>query len=140
MTMQYDHLPEIALAIHRAGAQLVKKACQDVEAQARSQVAVATGYLKSSIYTHTFDGSTYGEGVVGGSTGAHLLPDVGKPENDQTGFVGVGANYGIFIEFGTSKMGAQPYLTPACDAVRPSYQAAWEKLEDHIRALGLAGL
>lgn len=32
--------------------------------------------------------------------------------------VGDGVDYGVFVEFGTYKMGAQPYLRPAADEVR----------------------
>lgn len=133
--VNFDHLPLIAAAIHRAASQLVRKACLDVQAAAQAGVVVDTGYLKSSIYTHTADGSTYGQGIKGAGPGRELLPDVGAPENDQTGFVGVGANYGVYVEFGTSKMAAQPYLVPAAEQVGPSYQAAWEKLEERIREL-----
>jgi HK97 gp10 family phage protein len=135
--MTFNRFPEIAVALRRAGAKIVKKAAFDVQALAQARCVVQTGYLKSSIYTHTFDSSTYGQGVVGGGPGAYLLPDVGKPANDQTAFVGVGANYGVYVEFGTSKMAAQPYLTPAADEVAPSYQAAWQRLEEKLREEGI---
>lgn len=38
----------------------------------------------------------------------------------------VGADHGIFVELGTSKMAAQPYLTPAAEAMR----------NDHIKRSG----
>lgn len=137
MPKQFDHLPLTAAALHRAAVQIVRKACFDVQAAAQARCPVATGYLKSSIYTHTSEASTYGQGVVGGGPGAFLLPDVGKPENDTTAFVGVGANYGIYVEFGTSRMAAQPYLTPAAEAVAPSYEAAWQKIEETLRESGI---
>lgn len=30
-------------------------------------------------------------------------------------------DYGVYQEFGTSKMAAQPFITPAMDAVRPTF-------------------
>ena len=36
-----------------------------------------------------------------------------------------GVNYGIYQEFGTSKMGAQPFMSPAVEAVRPGWEAAF---------------
>jgi len=133
----FNHLPETALALHRLTASLVKKACFDVQAAAQAKCPVLTGYLKSSIYTHTWDSSTYGQGVTGGGPGASLLPDLGKPPNDHTAFIGVGANYGIHIEYGTSRMAAQPYLVPAADEVRPSFQASFARMEEHFRTLGV---
>jgi HK97 gp10 family phage protein len=133
-TVDFNHLPEIKAAIHKAAVQLVKKAAFDVQAAAMSKAPVATGYMKSSVYTVTSDASTYGAGVVGGGPGSYLLPQVPKPPTDEIAYVAVGANYGIYVEYGTSRMAAQPYLTPAADAVRPGFLAAFERLEDYIKA------
>lgn len=57
-----------------------------VEAEARGNVPVRTGYLKSTIY-----------GVV----------------NDWVIRVGAEATYALFVEFGTRYMRAQPYIFPA---------------------------
>jgi HK97 gp10 family phage protein len=137
MIGDFNHLPETAIALHRLTAQLVKKACFDVQAAAVAKCPHVTGYLKSSIYTHTWDSSGYGQGVVGAKPGTVLLPDLGRPPNDHTAFIGVGANYGIYVEFGTSRMAAQPYLTPAADEVRPSYVESFRRMEEHLRTLGV---
>lgn len=128
----YNHLPEVPPAIKKARTQLLLKAAFDVQAQAQSRAPVATGFLKSSIYVRTETMSTYGTGVGEGAHGSYLLPEVEAPDG-YNAYVAVGANYGQFIEYGTSKMAAQPYLIPAADAVRPTFIAAWNKLEDYIR-------
>ena len=33
-----------------------------------------------------------------------------------------GVQYGVFVEFGTSKMGAQPFFRPAVDASMPQFE------------------
>jgi HK97 gp10 family phage protein len=38
--------------------------------------------------------------------------------------VNVGAFYGLFLEYGTEKMGARPFLTPAAEAKRGPFVAA----------------
>ena len=37
-----------------------------------------------------------------------------------------GVNYGIHQEFGTVKMGAQPFMRPALEAVRPGFAQAFQ--------------
>lgn len=37
-------------------------------------------------------------------------------------------DYGIFQELGTSKMQAQPFLTPAVETVRPKFERRWAEL------------
>lgn len=39
-----------------------------------------------------------------------------------------GVEYGIYQELGTSKMAAQPFLTPAVEAERAAFEAAWAEL------------
>lgn len=83
----------------------VRKACLMVEAGAKQRAPVDTGFLRNSISTTVRDTK---DGAVGE--------------------VGPTANYGGFVELGTSRMGPQPYLRPASDAVEPSFTALLEKL------------
>lgn len=78
---------------------VVRKSTFAIERGAKLRAPVDTGFLRNSI-TSEFEG--------GG-----LVSEVG-PE----------ANYGIFIELGTHRMAAQPYLGPAFDEVEPSFLAA----------------
>lgn len=56
--------------------------------------------------------------------------------------VGVGAEYGAYVEFGTSKMAAQPYLFPAARHVfETEYERHAERAtsaDDLVRRLALA--
>ena len=81
----------------------VRKALFDIERLAKMRVPVRTGNLRNSI----------GTDIDAGGLG---------------GVVGPTAAYGGFVEFGTSKMGAQPYMNPAADAVIPKLQAALKGL------------
>jgi HK97 gp10 family phage protein len=63
---------------------------------AQQLVPVDTGFLRSSITVGTPDGTTLGPGSLSAQVG---------PE----------AAYGGFVEFGTSRAGAQPYMTPASE-------------------------
>lgn len=79
-------------------AAVLRKAAYDVEAGAKGRAPVDTGNLRNSIFT-----TITGDGRSG----------------TMTAEVGPSAEYGIFQELGTSRMGPQPYLAPAFDAVLP---------------------
>lgn len=75
----------------------VRKAAFDIEAQAKVSAPVDTGALKASIQATT----------------------TGELDAE----VAVGVEYGVYVELGTVKAGAQPYLGPAVDLVGPVFLA-----------------
>jgi len=126
MAEEFNHFPELAKQIHDAAVAIVKKAAFDVEAAAKGFAPVRTGFLRNSIYVRTADDSDYGGG-------ADLLPEIEAPESDQEAWVAVGANYGIYLEFGTRFMAAQPYMVPGAEQVRGGFEQAMQALEDSLR-------
>lgn len=72
----------------------VRKTLFDIEQDAKATAPVDTGNLRNSISTEVEYGGMGGE-------------------------VGPTAEYGIYVELGTSRMGAQPYLGPAFDRRAP---------------------
>lgn len=94
-----------------------------------------------SIQSHQSKGATYGK---------HIASTAGNPPNSDTGFLAsqifvkidadkLGADvqsladYSIHLEFGTSKMGARPFLQPAMEENRKPIRAMYRKLK--VRAL-----
>jgi HK97 gp10 family phage protein len=67
---------------------LVADTAYRIEAEAKMLVPVDTGYLRNSIKT-TLDNGGF------------------------TASIGTATEYALFVEFGTSKQPAKPYLTPA---------------------------
>ena len=137
----YNHLPELGAALEKVVDKMVREAAFNIQARAAASLefghGLRTGFLKSSIYTVTDQGSTYGQDLVGDGP---LLPEVEKPKEDEhTAYIAVGAEYGVFVEMGTSKMAAIPYLVPAADIERPVFIALMSKLEEHLRTAGLGG-
>jgi HK97 gp10 family phage protein len=83
-------------------AQLVKATAFRLEAGAKMRAPVDTGFLRNSIQT-TF-------------------------ESDLSAVVFVAAEYGVYVEFGTSKMRARPFLTPAVDEINATLGAEIAKV------------
>ena len=79
------------IAAHNA----VERACIAVEGRAQELCPVRTGRLKNSI-THSI--------AAGGPEGV-------------VGHVGSNVEYAIFVELGTYRMNAEPYLRPALEEV-----------------------
>lgn len=77
---------------------VLAKASHDLEARAKAKVPVRTGALKNSIR-------------------ASMI-------NPMTWEVVVGQNYGVFVEFGTRRMRAQPFFTPAFQFIQPVFVEA----------------
>lgn len=84
----------------------VKKTCADTKADAQSIVAVDTGNLKSSITYETSQTKTGASGLVGPT-----------------------ADYGMFVEAGTSRMPPQPYMRPAFDRRAPQLEEIMAQLK-----------
>src|SRR5260221_329586 len=88
-------------------AQNLKPACRviitetviDIADLVQANAPVLSGFMRDSVYYVTPDGaSSYGGGSPP-TDDVYLLPEE-LPGNDMQGLVGVGANYGIFIEMG----------------------------------------
>jgi HK97 gp10 family phage protein len=91
---------------------------------------------KTSIQQHQSKGRTYGK---------HTASVAGNPPNSDTGFLASNifmvldadklggsvesrADYSGFLEFGTSKMGARPYLQPALEENKPKIRRMFARL------------
>jgi phage protein, HK97 gp10 family len=115
-----EQLRRLSADIARAAAttgvraqQVVRKTAYDIERTAKNLVPVDTGNLKSSI--------GHSDARAVGRSGSLAIE------------IGPTANYGLFVEFGTSRMAPQPFMGPAAD----QHQGAFEQA---MGQLGLEGL
>ncbi|GBD17574.1 hypothetical protein HRbin27_00056 [bacterium HR27] len=97
-----NKVPKVAEQLRPRAGQLVRKAAADITASAKNRAPVDTGNLRNSI--------------------------TWQRAGELTAIVNVGAEYGIYVEYGTRKMRAQPYLGPAVDEVLPELRAALREL------------
>jgi HK97 gp10 family phage protein len=129
----FNHLDALAKALTPAVQKIVTKTAMDIQASAASSAPVDTGFLRNSIYNVTPGASTYGQGASPTHKGSSLLPEVGPLEDNTSAYVAVGANYGVYLEYGTRHMPAQPYFYPAVDQASQPFIDAMSKLEDLLR-------
>lgn len=88
----------------------VRKTAKDVEHTAKLLAPVDTGNLKSSI----------------GTSDLRAMGTSGSIEAE----VGPTANYGIYLELGTSRMAAQPFMGPAADKHSPAFEQAMAEIAE----------
>jgi len=105
--IEFNRFPEIAAKLPVETSAVVRKAAYDVEAYAKMVVPVDTGNLKNSIQTTVTDGG------LEATTETHV-------------------EYCEYVEFGTYKMGARPYMTPAAERVSPQYESAMRQLLNRL--------
>jgi HK97 gp10 family phage protein len=94
--LQSNRLPALAAAQRTAVAAAVRATLFAVEAGAKQRAAVDTGAMRAGIFTEA-DADGLG------------------------GQVGVPAAYALHQEYGTSRMPAAPFLTPAAEAQRAPF-------------------
>lgn len=92
--------------VQRRGSQALRKTLLDTERSAKNRAPVDTGKLKGSI------------GVT--------------MHSDYSGEVGPTAEYGYWVEMGTSRMAPQPYMGPAADIHFPLFEQAIAQLGGEI--------
>lgn len=85
----------------------VRKAALDVEAKAKTAVPVDTGATRNSIGVDVSDGG-------------------------MSAAVGPTTSYAPYLENGTRRMRARPYMAPSLDAVAPLFAVAIEQIGGQI--------
>lgn len=133
----FNRIQEAIKALHDGLAKAVAEAAQAVERDAKRNAPVATGQLQQSIYTATHDkvdvAAAHNTALhraakrwtqskrainIRSSHFAEFFPPVEPTTSDLEALVVVGVTYGEYLELGTSRMAAQPFMTPAAEAVR----------------------
>jgi len=91
----------------------------ELEAEAKKRAARRTSAMANSIYTVTkkYDGYASASGAARQANSEAMTQAHPKPTGDILARVGPCVNYAEFVEFGTSRMAAQPFLTPAAETV-----------------------
>ena len=133
MVTTFNHFPQIANALDDVLSQVVRKTAFDLQgnmqAQIRANQQIDTGFMVNSVYVRTSEQSTYSNTGDPVKKGQHKLDEVEAPPDSHTAYVGVGASYGWYQNYGTSRIPARPFLEPAIAITQPEFEAALAKVE-----------
>lgn len=100
----FNRFGELRGQLRQRAGQVVRKTALDIEARAKAAVPVDTGTLKNSIQAEQVEAFSW---------------QVGTP-----------VEYAPYVEYGTSRAAAQPYLGPAAEAARGPFEQAMKQLLD----------
>lgn len=100
LEVKSNRFPEIVGQMREKASAAVRATAFSVEGIAKTKVAVDTGNLKNSIQVDTDTG------------------------NDLEAEVSTNVEYAVYQEYGTYKMAAHPYMTPAAEASFPAFVQA----------------
>lgn len=126
ITIDKNDLPRIAANLEPRVSQVVRKAAFDIEAKAKMLAPVDTGNLKNSIQA-SVDGLS-AEVTANADYAAYVeygtAPHVIRPRNAKVLAFQAGGKTVFAAEVNHPGTPAQPFMTPAAEAVRPAFIAA----------------
>lgn len=127
VTLDMRRLEQIAAALDTNCERVGVKFAHDVEVIAKQNAPFDTGALSASIAVVSREGgSESGADAALDRNPAATIVKLPAPTGDIYANVGPCVDYGEYQEFGTSRMGAQPFLLPAAEAVRERYNSGAE--------------
>lgn len=110
-------LDKIVKNLDTSTEKVIRAVALEIESGAKQAAPVDTGALRSSIYTVTKkeDGYEKARSVVDGINARVATAAHPKPSGKVIAHVGPCVEYAAYVELGTSKMSARPYLMPAVE-------------------------
>jgi len=118
-----NHFGQIADEAAKQVERVIRKTGFAIERMAKILAPVDRGFLRASIYTVTHSGSGFRVSAsdATGRAKRTLFNEV-RTADKYEALVPVGAEYGIYQEYGTLRSAAQPFMTPAVESVRPQFE------------------
>jgi hypothetical protein len=102
----FDHFPRLAAALAPAAREIVQETILQIETVTKLRCPVDTGALRAS-YTSEMTGETSGQ-------------------------VATNIEYAPWVEWGTTRMAAQPHVTPAAEGERRHFMRKFQDLESRL--------
>ena len=137
MATTYNHFPQIASKLDEVLGQVVRKTAFDLQANMQARIRangqIDTGFMVNSVYVRTIDESNYGATGEPQKKGQKKFEEVEAPPDKHTAYVGVGAEYGYWQNYGTRFQPARPFLEPAIETTRPSFEEAVSRVEEALK-------
>jgi HK97 gp10 family phage protein len=105
-------LDRIAAGLRKNRTQILEALAFEIEREAKNNAPYQTGTLSASIHTVTEGGNSLQS--FDNKSGAEV-EELPSPSGNVVAVVGTGVEYAAYVELGTSRMAAQPYLGPAVE-------------------------
>lgn len=106
LRVKLNRFPQMSPRMRAAVGRRIHAAGFRVEGDAKGRAPVRTGMLRDRIRN--------------------------QPSGPISTVIGVGVEYGIYVERGTRKMAAQPFLEPAMQAEAPRLEASFRGIEGEL--------
>ena len=97
-----SRIPSIIAGLEAKASVVVRKTLADIEAGAKDKAPIDTGNLQNSI--------------------------AGEMDGPLSGKVIAGADYAAYVELGTHKAAAQPFMVPSAEEARAPFKAALKQI------------
>lgn len=129
----YNHFPAIAKQLPGIAVQIIGETLGDID------LTVKTGMIASG------GGRVYRRGNrIHIASAPGQMPAIDMEQlisslshqiirGQYKGYYYTDTGYAVFLEYGTSKMAARPFMTPAAEQARPRFLAKWRNLESRLR-------
>lgn len=102
----YDKFPKLAAALPEAVREIVQETILAIETQAKIKTPIDTGALRASIQSE-MTGETSGQ-------------------------VATNIEYSVYVNYGTSRMAARPFMDPAAEGERRHFMRKMTDLESRL--------
>lgn len=113
-----DHFLDVQTTIHDAIVSSLPDACDAVIGQMQANVPVDTSSLQAGFYQVHSQNDTYNDAVSAAQAvnpSVRILDECEAPEMDTVAHIANVTEHSVYVEFGTSKMAAQPYFFSTID-------------------------
>lgn len=120
VTTDFAELDRLLATMPEKRDEFVRAVAFRVQGRAQEIAPVLTGALKNSIFTKTTRYNGYGEAVMaalGSNVKASISDDPTPMAQTGVAYVAPAVEYAYWVEFGTSRRAAHPYLLPALEMV-----------------------
>lgn len=113
-----DAFPDITAKIVSDTATAARK---NIRKQIRANGQIDTGNMYNGIYTVTADNSTY-------QSGKRYLPEVPRPEDNQSAYVASAADYSVYQNYGTRYMAGRAFWEPGLEQTQADFERNLKKI------------
>ena len=132
ISLTSNRFPEIARRLPVATRRIVRETAHDIER--RAKLSIQSGAKTGRLYRR---GKKFHRASAPGQAPAtdtgNLVNSIGVQFTGETrAIVYVGAEYAPHLEYGTARMAARPFMTPAAEAARPRFLGELQNLEREL--------